>query len=69
MVKYIIVNECGTRCFGNKSFKSYEAGWDFLYTTYPATKDDDREDILDQYFVIKESEPHQVYVGELYIQV
>lgn len=68
MVKYIIVNECGTRCFGSKRFKSYEDGWNFLYDTFPVENGDDKEDILDQYFVIRESEPHQEFIGGLYIQ-
>jgi hypothetical protein len=66
-IKWIIVNECGTRCFSSKSFKTYEDGWDFLYCQFPSTGGDVNEAMLDGFFVIKADTPHQEYVGGLFI--
>ncbi len=63
-MKWIIVNSCGTRCFTRKTFKTYENGWDFLYSEFPL---EDNEDILDDYFVIKTDTPYQEYVNGMYI--
>jgi hypothetical protein len=63
---YIIVNSCGTRCFDQKTFKSCEDGWDFLYNQFP---NDDQDEILDDFFVIKKNEPHQEFIGGFYMSV
>lgn len=59
---WIIVDSCGIRCFKD-TFKSFEDGWNFLYVKFPAEKDDDKDDILDEYFVVPEKEPYYEQIG------
>jgi hypothetical protein len=67
MEKFIIVNSCGTRCFTDKRFDSFEDGWDFIYSEFPVQEGDDREEILNEFSVIREDMPHIEYMGGLYV--
>jgi hypothetical protein len=60
MKNWIIVDWMSNRCFTNHSFKSYEDAWDFLYETFP---NEDQEDELGEYYVIKISTKHFEKVG------
>ena len=58
MEKFIIVDEFYNHCFTAKEFNSYEDGWDFLYVKFPVIHNedgtqDDRDDELGEYYVIK----------------
>lgn len=58
MKKWIIIDWAGRRCFTNKSFDTYEEGWDFLLQTFPSEDGDDREDELGEYQVVENTTPH-----------
>ena len=56
--KYIIQDWNGNHLFTDKTFESFEDGWNFLYQEYPVIelpngKTDDRDDILEDFFVIE----------------
>jgi hypothetical protein len=61
--RWIIVDCHGIRCFRD-AFKSFEDGWNFLYVMFPAEKDDDKDDVLDEYFVVPETEPYYEQIGD-----
>jgi hypothetical protein len=52
MKKFIIVDWADNHCFTNYVFKSFEDAWSFLYSKFPAVEGDDRENELDEYYVI-----------------
>lgn len=59
-VKFVIEDEFYNRLFPNK-FKSYEDAWDFVYDQfpviiYPDGTRDDREEILNSIWIVKETE-------------
>lgn len=58
MKKWIIIDWMGIRCFTNKSFDTYEEGWDFLLQTFPSEDGDDKEDELGEYRIVEDSTPH-----------
>jgi hypothetical protein len=52
MKKFIIIDWAGNHCFTKQTFKSFEDGWNFLYCKYPVIDGDDRDDELNEYYVI-----------------
>jgi hypothetical protein len=60
MKNWIIVDDFSTRCFIDQKFKTYEDAWNFLYETFP---NEDQEDELDQFYVIKMNKKHYLNVG------
>ena len=66
MKKWIIVDWMSSRCFTSHEFRSYEDAWNFLYETFP---NEDQEDELGEYYVVKTTTPHYKKIDEfLFVQ-
>lgn len=50
--QYIIKDWADNHLFKDKVFSDYESGWEFLYQQFPVIEGDDREDELDELYVV-----------------
>lgn len=54
--KYVIEDWAGNHLFKDKTFPSFEDGWEFLYEQFPNGHDE--EHFFDDYYVVPKTKKH-----------
>jgi hypothetical protein len=61
--KFVIEDWAGNHLFKNKTFNSFEDGWDFIYTNVDNSKYDktgnDNDNEYQEYFVVPKTDKHK----------